>query len=343
MLRDKSAKPPLRRLSELQAGQIADFFVLLVERKPGATRDGRPYYACRFRDLRRTAAFMAWADAECFERCDKEWRPGMFFKVRATYSEHHQYGPQIDIHNIRAVNDADRADGFSEDDFLEQPRRDAEQMFAELRGVVTAGIADEPLRRLVLTLLDRHPERFKKMGATRRHYYAFPGGLLEHTLSVAKKCLWLAEQYGADYPSLEPPLNKDVVVASAVLHEIGRVVEYEPAADPAQPAELTVPGRLFGHLLLGRDLVRDGAREQGDVSPPLLQLLEHVLVSHLNLGEPGSFRQALIPEALILHHADDLDAEMELFVRCLRKDAGAGAFTERDPVLGRQLLKGRDV
>src|SRR5262249_15714104 len=45
-MRDKSAKPPLRRLSELQAGQIADFFVLLVERKHGATRDGRPYYAC---------------------------------------------------------------------------------------------------------------------------------------------------------------------------------------------------------------------------------------------------------------------------------------------------------
>jgi len=341
MRRDKSAKPLLRRLSELQAGQIADFFVLLVERKPGATRDGRPYYACRFRDLRRTAAYMAWADVEHFEKFDKEWRPGMFFKVRATYSEHHQYGPQIDIHAIRPVTDADRADGFSEQDFLEQVR-DLEKLFAELRGLIEAGIADEPLRRLVLTLLDRHAEHFKRMGATRRHYYAFPGGLLEHTLSVTKKCQWLAEQYAADYPSLEPPLNKDVVVASAALHEIGRLVEYEPAPDPAQPADLTVPGRLFGHLLLGRDLVRDTAREQGDLSPPLLQLLEHILVAHLNLGEPGSHRHPLIPEALIVHYADDLDAEMELFVRCLRKDAASGPFTERDPVLGRQLFKVRE-
>jgi 3'-5' exoribonuclease len=342
MLRDKSAKPILRRLSELQAGQIADFFAILVERKQGATRDGRPYYACRFRDLRRTAAYMAWADVEHFEKFDKEWRPGMFFKVRATYSEHHQYGPQIDIHAIRLVTDTDRADGFSEQDFLEQAR-DVEKMFAELRGLVEAGIADGPLRRLVHTLLDRHAERFRRMGATRRHYYAFRGGLLEHTLSVTKKCQWLAEQCAADYPSLEPPLNKDIVVASAVLHEIGRVVEYEPAPDPAQPAELTVPGRLFGHLLLARDLVREAAREQGDVSPALVQLLEHVLIAHLNLGEPGSYRQPLIPEALILHYVDDLDAEMELFVRCLRKDASATPFTERDPVLGRQLFKGREV
>ena len=86
-----------------------------------------------------------------------------------------------------------------------------------------------------------------------------------------------------------------------------------------------------------------GARDQGDLNPQLLQLLEHLLVSHLNLPEWGSPRLPLIPESLILHHADDLDAKLEMYVRCLTRDTADGPFTERDSVLNRQLFKGREV
>jgi 3'-5' exoribonuclease len=100
---------------------------------------------------------------------------------------------------------------------------------------------------------------------------------------------------------------------------------------------------LFGHLFLGRDMVRDAARAQGDVNPELLQLLEHVLVSHLTLPEWGSPRLPMIPECLLLHHADDLDAKLEMYVRCLTHDVSPGPFTDRDPVLGKPLFKGRSV
>ena len=332
-------KPGLARLGQLEPGQFADFFALLAERTKGATRDGKPFYTCRFRDAHRTATCMVWADSPLFPKCEAEWQAGKFYKVRATYSEHDRYGPQIDVHNIREVTDADRADGFEEADFLERSRFDSGEMFAELRGLAESSIADEPLRRLVLTLLDRHAEALKVLPATQRHYFPFPGGWLEHTLSVTRSCLMLAEKYRAHYPDLQPPLNRDLIAAGAVLHEIGRVAELEPT----QPSEATVPGRLFGHLFLGRDLVRDAAREQEDVNPELLQLLEHMLVSHLSLPEWGSPRLPLVPEVLILHHADDLDAKLEMFARCLRRDVSAGPFTERDPVLGRQLLKERSV
>jgi 3'-5' exoribonuclease len=150
----------------------------------------------------------------------------------------------------------------------------------------------------------------------------------------------LAEKYTAAYPELHPPINRDLVVAGAVLHDIGRVLEL---TDDPLTAERTVPGALFGHLFLGRDLVRDTARELGDVNPELVQMLEHIIISHLNLPEWGSPRLPLLPECLIIHHADDLDAKMEMYVRCLTKDKAEGAFTERDPVLGRQLYKGRSV
>jgi 3'-5' exoribonuclease len=132
----------------------------------------------------------------------------------------------------------------------------------------------------------------------------------------------------------------DLIVAGAVLHDIGRVLELEARAAVFEP---TVPGRLLGHLFLGRDLVRDTARELGDVDPDLLRLLEHLIVTHLNLPEWGSPRLPLIPESLILHHADDLDAKMEMYARCLTRDREEGPFTARDPVLGRQLYKGRKL
>lgn len=333
-------KPPLLQLSDLTPGQYADCFVLLAERTKGTTRDGKPYFTCRFRDARRSASFMVWADGGWYEPCEAEWREGKFYKIRAQYGEHERYGPQLDLQNIREATDADRAEGFDPSLLLVCSRRDPEAMFTELLALAEANITDKPLRRLVLTLLERHALAWKQLPATRRHFYPYPGGLLEHTLSVTHNCLQLAERYQAVYFDLKPPLNKDVLVAGAVLHDCGRVLEFTGDLAAVQP---TVPGRLFGHLFLGRDLVRDAARERGDVNPELVQLIEHLVVSHLNLPEWGSPRLPLIPESLILHHADDLDAKLEMYARCLRNDTAPGAFTDRDPVLGKQLFKGRTV
>ena len=336
-------KPIIRRLSELATGQLGDIFALLTERTKGATRDGKPFFSCKFRDARRTANAMIWADSERFVECERDWLPGQFFKVRATYEDHRQYGPRIDIHNIRPVNEADRADGFVESDLLEQSRFDPAKMLAELRGLVDAILNDDGLRQLTLLLLDTHAEKLKLLPASPRHYYPFPGGWLEHTLSVTRKSLWLAEQYREQFADLTPPLNRDLIVAGAALHEIGRVAELQPGADPSQPAEYTIPGKLFGHVLLSRDLVNDTARQIPDINPELVQLLAHVVSAYLTLPEWGSPRLPMIPEVLILHHADDLDAKMEMYARCLRKDVSTGPFTERDPILGKQLLKERKV
>jgi 3'-5' exoribonuclease len=332
-------KPPVLRLCDLEPGQPADFFALLAERTRGATRENKPFYTCRFRDARRTATAMIWFDTPRFEPCEKEWHEGQFFKLRATYGEHEKYGPQLEIHNIRPVEDADRAEGFDPAELVERSRFDSPLMLTELRQLIDEHVKDEPLRRLVLTLLERHAERLMRVPATQAKFFPFAGGLLEHTLSVTRSCLLLADRYVAYYPELKPPLNRDLLLAAAALHDLGRVVEFEDDLG----LQTSVAGRMFGHLMLGRDLVREAAREQGDVSPELLQMLEHLIVTHLSLPEWGSPRLPLIPECLILHHADDLDAKLEMYVRCLSRDRNAGPFTDRDPALGKQLFKGREV
>jgi 3'-5' exoribonuclease len=331
------AKPPLSRLSELPPGQRGDFFALLVDRVRGLTREGKPYYHCRFRDARRTVSFMAWSDDRWFEACEREWQPGQFFKLRAVYQVHERYGPQVEILNIRPINDADRADGFDEGQFVESSRHDLAHLLGELRTLATKHIQDEPLRNLVLGLLEEHAALLQRLPATRDRAYPYRGGWLEHTLAVARLAVDLAERYAQAWPDLRPALNRDLVTAGAILHDIGRVREL--ADEPVLPG-LTVPGRLFGHVLLGRDLVRDAARQRGDVNAELLMLLEHVLLAPLGPAVPGG---PAVPEALLVQHADELDLKMAAYVRALERDLGPGPFTERDPALGRQLLKGRSV
>src|SRR3954468_1342290 len=80
--------PVVTRLSDLAPGEQGDFFALLVERKPGVTQKGKPYYHCRFRDARRVVSFMAWGDDRWYAPCESEWHVGQFFKLRAIYEDH---------------------------------------------------------------------------------------------------------------------------------------------------------------------------------------------------------------------------------------------------------------
>lgn len=338
-----TSRPAVTRLSDLKPGERGTFFALLAERARGSTQKNKPFYACRFKDRGRTAAYMVWNDGPFFASCDADWQPGQFFKIRGKYTEHERYGSQIDIDQIRHVEDRDTAEGFDPADLTEPPRQDLDRLLAELLAFIDAEIDDEPLRRLTRTLIDRHAVPLKALPASDRRFYTFPGGLLEHTLSVARSAVWLADFHRQRHPDLKPPINRDLVAAGAVLHDLGRAVELTPATDPALPAEQTIDGRFFGHLFLGRDLVRDAAREQGDMHPELVRLLEHMVVTHLVKPEWGSPRLPLIPEVLILHHADDLDAKVEMYARCLTRDPGAGPFTERDPAVGQPLYKGRQV
>jgi 3'-5' exoribonuclease len=332
------ARPkPIVPLASLEVGQHADCFVLLAERKPGTAANGKPYFACRFRGAGRTVAYMVWADGLHYADCEKSWRPGKCYKIRCTYFEHEKYGPQVEIQQIREATDEDHADGFDPLAFVDRSRDDPDEMFKDLRALVKTEIADEPLRRLVLFVLDKNAERLHWVPGSHNKYYPFAGGWLEHTLSVTKSCLYLAEKYAAAYADLDRPIDRDLLIAGAVLHDIGRVAEFDGPTD-TRP---TVAAELVGHLFLGRDVVRDAAREVPELNPELLQLLEHLIVSHLNLPAWGSPRMPAIPESLILHHADDLDAKVEMYARCLTRDVSAGPFTDRDPVLGRQLYKGK--
>ena len=335
------SKPSITPLHQLQPFLPSETFALLSEKSQGTTRDGKPYFACTFRDKVRSLAARVWQDSPCFDEAHS-WHVGDFMRIRGVYTEHEKYGAQINLQQVFAVTEADRADGFKESDFYDLSRFDPALMFDELRKLVEAQIVEEPLRKLVLLLLDTHVETLKLLPAHRDKFFPFPGGWLEHILGVTKNCIYLVDYYRAHYPELKPPLNRGLVIAGAVLHDIGRVAEFMPIV-PGHKIERTIPGELFTHTMLGRDMIREAAREIKDFDAELLMLLEHIVMTHLELPAWGSQRLPAIPEVLILHHADDLDAKLEMYIRCLTRDAADGPFTDRDPSLNKPLLKQRKV
>lgn len=325
-------------LNEMEPGQCADSFVLLVTKERSTTRDGKPYFRAQFRDNSITATAMIWSDTTWFEDCESNWTEGEFYKVRARYDES-KYGPQLEIDRIRPVNTEDEADGFDPGLYFKRSRFSSVEMFQELTDITNSEISDVPLRNLVLDILLQYEEQIKTIAAASKNHHAFTGGFLEHVLSVTKTACYLADQYLAYYQKMQPPLNKSLVVAGAILHDIGKLseLEYKPHG-----SNYTPEGRLIGHILLGRDLVREHAAKIEGLDVESLLRLEHLIVAHQNLPEWGSPIAPHTPEALLVHYADDIDAKFHMMATTLENilPSSEEEFSSRDNALRRSIFVG---
>jgi 3'-5' exoribonuclease len=329
------ARVPIIPLSQLLDGQEADMFVLLATKSEGTTRDGKPYWRVTFRDAGREVSFPIWSDSAFADVCKTQWKAGECYKVRAAYTET-KYGPQLDIRKIRPITNEDRADGFDERGFLPRSKFPSLEMFEQLVALATGEIADESLRGLTLALLEEHRDVLLILPAARRNHHAFVGGYLEHVLSVTRNAIFLADKYGRDYPELKPPLNRDLVIAGAILHDIGKVREMTLTA---VGGEYTPAGELIGHVLLGRDLVREAA-ERLPLPKEMVLRLEHIIVSHQRLPEWGAPKPPMTPEAILVHFADDVDAKFQTALAALSECSGDEPFTTTRNPLGYRIFRG---
>jgi 3'-5' exoribonuclease len=326
---------PTGTLAELAHGEEGDFFAMLSAKEELTTKDGKPYFKVTFRDAGREVSFPIWNDSAWAVECRETWTVGTFFKVRATYKETN-FGPQLEIKKIRAVIEADAAEGFNPLMLLRKSRFDAEEMFDELLGLAKEKLDDKKLRSLVIDLLGDHRETLLTLPAARKNHHAYVGGWLEHTLSVTRTVVYLADKYDEYYPDMQPRLDKNVAIAGAILHDIGKLREYE--AQP-QGAVYTAEGALIGHMLQGRDMVRDAAVDRKLPDETLLRL-EHVIIAHQGRPEWGAPKIPMTPEAMIVHYADDLDAKYAMLYTTLRDDKNPGPLTSKKNQLYQQVFRG---
>ena len=326
---------PIVALSSMLPGQEADMFLLMTAKEQLTTRDGKPYFKVGFRDGGREVGFPIWSDSPWAAECRDKWTPGTFYKVRAAYRETN-YGPQLDIRKIREVCEADAADGFDPTICLPVSRYEPQAMFDEMLAIVRERITDTALRALVEKILHDNRDDLLRIPAARHNHHAFVAGWLEHTLSVTRTVIYLADKYAAYYDEMQPPLDKSMAVAGAILHDVGKLRELEQRPDGAF---YTASGALIGHMLQGRDIVREAA-VACPLPPETLLRLEHLIIAHQRLPEWGSPKPPMTPEALLVHYADDIDAKFHMMAEILRNDTSDGPVTSKKNVLAQQVYKG---
>lgn len=327
------------KLSDMVSGETADCFALLSGKESSLTRDGKPYFRVHFRDANREVTAMVWHDTPLFNPCESEWKKGEFYKIRCQFEET-QYGPQIKIDTIREVTPDDSEQGFSPDSFYLSSRYNPEQLFEELLSIAREKISNQFILDLVEKILLNNEKQIREFPAAKRNHHAFRGGFLEHVLSVTKNAVFLAEKYRKDYQAMSPPLSVSLVTAGAILHDIGKLSELNTEG----PETVYSPqGKLIGHILLGRDMIRDAASEMEDFPEEVLLRLEHIIVSHQNLPEWGSPIAPHTPEALIVHYADDIDAKFQMVAQAVTDEPDdEAAFTSRSNPLRREIFLGPD-
>ena len=162
--------------------------------------------------------------------------------------ENYQGRLQLRVDRVRRVNEQDYESGFKPEDCVQRTPYDIDVMWEEAKRI--AGGCHPLVAAYLTAILDAYEEKFREWPAAQRIHHPYLGGLLEHTLSVTKTCLYLADKYD---------VSKDLLVAGALLHDIGKLEELSTEG----ATHYTAAGRLLGHIVLGRDIVREWAGREG--------------------------------------------------------------------------------
>ena len=297
---------------------VACFSVLRVD--SGRTRNGESFLRVQLADCYGVVEGRVWDDVE---RAAELLRPGLYAGVRGSIERYH------DERQLRITSFSPLA--VELDDlvlFLPRSSRPAEHMDAELTAFI-ASVRDVGLRKLLEKMLGRGSDTgyaFRLAPAAKQNHHAYLGGLIEHTLSMATVCEALAAHYGA-------LLDRDLLIAGALLHDIGKVREIGARAG----FPYTDEGKLLGHIVIGMQMVADTARTVSELTEPRLLLLQHLIAAHQGRFEWQSPREPRTLEAIVLHYADDLDAKLNQAASLI--GAVQGGWSAYDRSFGREFLR----
>lgn len=311
----------LPRITAIEASSAGTGFFLCTRKERRTGRAGA-YLVVSLQDVSGEIGAKVFQDVDA---SDAQFDVGEFVAVQGKGNLFNQRLELI-IDRIRRVIPEDRERGFREEECILCAPRPVEEMWAELEGRIAA-ISDDALRGLLTAIVEANAEKLRVWPAARQVHHAYRSGLLEHVLQIMQIGGFLARLYEA---------REDLVVAGALLHDIGKLKEltYDVATG------YSVEGNLVGHIAIGVGMLRDALRNHPDVPRPLQVELEHLILSHHGARELGSPVEPMTVEAFILAAADDLDAKLHQVRRHIADDDGDGPFTSYHRYLERTLYKG---
>jgi 3'-5' exoribonuclease len=280
-------------------------------------RNGRTFVDLEIADQSGSMAAKIWADSAAL---NSEFEAHDFVAFRGGVKLYREQ-LQISIDECRRATDDDRRHGFDEALLIPSSHRDVDEMLGRLEAVLAEHVERPALQRLARETLEVHGEALRVHPAAKSMHHAYRGGLLEHVLSMAELAVAVATHYG--------DLDRDLLLVGVLFHDLGKLAEL--GAMPVN--DYTLEGRLVGHVVIGRDLLRERCAAIPGFPDDLRLLLEHLVLSHQGKKEFASPVEPMTPEALALHYIDDLDSKLNQFARS--REAGGGVLWHRG--LGRHI------
>lgn len=312
-------------VEELKPGHTVKEVFLLTRKTRKEKKGGGSYTLLEFTDRSGSIDGIAW---ETLSADLKTVENGDFVFVEGTVNE---YNERTEIMVSAIAKTPERE--IDPADFIPRSDEDLDQVMDEITALVRQ-IALPPLARLTGLFLADKPlmKKFRLAPAAKKVHHAYLGGLAVHTRNIMQLAAGLTAVYRT--------ANRDLLLAGAFLHDIGKIHEYEFQ----KKIDQTTRGRLLGHIVIGYELVEARIAEILDFPPDLKLKLLHIIISHHGEFEWGSPILPLFPEALIIHFLDNLDAKHEMMNDLLKRHKGnLRQWSDYHPFLEREIYLGEEA
>ncbi|MDV6378392.1 3'-5' exoribonuclease YhaM [Sporosarcina sp. GW1-11] len=297
----------MKKLMEYQVGESVDMYLLIKQATKGVTQQGSPFMTLILQDKSGDLEAKLW---DTGEEQAQMYQAASIVKVGG---EVHEYRGKNQL-RIKAIRPVKEEEGITIADLVPSAEKSKEVLFEELMQYFFE-MKNPQIQRLTRHLLKKHQADFMLYPAATRNHHDYVTGLLDHVVSMLKLGKAIAELY--------PTLNKDLLYAGIILHDIGKVIELSGPVG----TQYTIEGNLLGHITIMVNEISKAAEEL-EIEGEELMLLQHMVLSHHGKEEWGSPKRPMLKEAEILHYIDNIDAKMNMLNRVMSKTT-PGEFSER--------------
>ena len=297
----------MKKLMDYQVGEPVDLFLLIKQSTKGITQQGSPFMSLILQDKSGDIESKLWDTGEEHE---KLYAASTIVKVGGELHEYRGKN-QLRIKSIRPVKEDE---GISISDLVPSAEKSKEVLYEELLQYFFE-MKNPHIQRITRHLLKKHQAAFLVYPAATRNHHDYVSGLIDHVVSMLKLGKAIAELY--------PTLNKDLLYAGIILHDIGKVIELSGPVG----TQYTIEGNLLGHITIMVNEISKAADEL-EITGEEVMLLQHMVLSHHGKEEWGSPKRPMLMEAEVLHYIDNIDAKMNMLNRALSKTE-KGEFSER--------------
>lgn len=309
-----------QRVVDLEIGQaVRSIFMAKSKQLSGFVSKPGCYLSFMLFDRTGEIKAIVWDDSEevynSFENGDVVYVEGHVTEYRGL--------PQITVETVHKC----RRDDYDLSLFLPRTRQDVDRLLQRLTGK-TKAFTNAYLKELILGFLEdpKFAAAYVQAPAAKSIHHAVIGGLIEHTANVVALC--------ETVPRLYPLIDNELLIAGAILHDIGKVVEYTYDG----PFDLSDEGKLIGHVVIGERMVAQAIEQIPGFPQTLALKLRHMILSHHGKLEWGSPKRPKTLEAVALHLADYLDASIAQFAEIVEVSTDVeGNWSSYNKRLERQI------